>query len=86
MNPESTMNPEVHGHEVINMMLASGVSYSRETLIEAITGQFGPETRFYTCSASGMTAGELIDFLAVREKFTGTQENFTFNPARACNH
>ena len=53
----------------MSMMIASGLTYTRESLIAAIVERFGAGARFYTCSASGMTPDELINFLAERGKF-----------------
>ena len=41
----------IHGHEVLNMMLASGERYSIESLEAAIHARFGEQARFHTCSA-----------------------------------
>ncbi len=76
-----------HGHEILHMM--EGNSYAtKQELIDAIIGRFGTDERFYTCSAEGMTAAELVDFLEVRGKFmpaTGA-DNFTVNITKVCNH
>ncbi len=80
------MLTQVHGHEVIAMMTASSQSYTRDSLATAIIDRFGPDARFFTCSAEGMTAPELIDFLASREKFMPAPGGFVFNPERACQH
>ena len=53
----------VHGHEVLNMMIASGESYSTESLTTAIEQRFGADARFHTCSAENMSAAELVTFL-----------------------
>lgn len=53
----------IHGHEVLNMMIASGESYSKESLVLAIENRFGESARFHTCSAENMTAAELVAFL-----------------------
>ena len=53
----------IHGHEVMHMMVNSGKSFSRDSLKKAIHVQFGSETRFFTCSAQGMDADQLINFL-----------------------
>ncbi len=48
-------------------------------------GQMAP---FYTCSAEGMTAAELVDFLEARDKFmpaTG-DDDFTVDITKVCNH
>jgi len=49
------MSEPIHGHEVMNMMVASTRSYTRTSLHAAITGRFGHDVRFYTCSAAGST-------------------------------
>jgi probable metal-binding protein len=80
------MPPEIHGHEVIAMMLASSEAYTRESLAAAIVRQFGAEARFHTCSAAGMTAPELVSFLEQRGKFIPRADGFTVDPARVCQH
>ena len=56
-----------HGHEVLAMM--QGKVYTEEGLLKAIIEQFGPDERFYTCSAENLTAQGLIDFLKEHGKF-----------------
>lgn len=76
-----------HGHEVLDMM--QGNSYSSpEDLIEAIINKFGPDERFYTCSAENMTAAELVQFLTERGKFMPAADggNFTADPSKRCHH
>lgn len=75
-----------HGHDVLHMM--EGNSYdTKESLVEAIIKQFGVEERFHTCSAEGMTAAELVDFLEERGKFMPAQGNdFTVDTTKICNH
>jgi probable metal-binding protein len=79
-------NNQIHGHEVMQMMLASGVTYTRHSLREAILERFGSEARFFTCSAEHLTADGLIDFLAGRGKFVETSSGFTTDPAHVCHH
>ncbi|MFM8335507.1 MAG: YecH family metal-binding protein [Opitutaceae bacterium] len=88
MPPNQTLSApqEIHGHEVIAMILASRLAYTRESLINAIRARFGPETRFYTCSAAGMDAAELVRFLEARGKFMPAEGGFTVDPARVCKH
>ena len=50
----------IHGHEVLNMMIESGEQYTHASLEAAIKARFGEQARFHTCSAEGMTAGELV--------------------------
>lgn len=80
------MSSQVHGHEVIAMLLASPQAHTRDSLEAAIVGRFGPDTRFFTCSAEDMTALELIDFLDRRGKFRPVDGGFAFDPARVCSH
>lgn len=75
-----------HGHEVMHMMVNSGASYTRDSLRSAIHQQFGEDTRFFTCSAQGMTADELIQFLESKGKFHPIDGGFTTAPEHICNH
>jgi len=80
------VSESVHGHEVMHFMVESGRSFSRESLIAAVAERFGAETRFHTCSAEGMTAAQLIDFLAAKGKFVTAEDGFSTRPDRICNH
>ncbi len=80
------MSSSIHGHDVIDMIQASGLSYTTETLQAAIVARFGAEARFHTCSAEGMDAGQLIAFFDQRGKFAGTAEGFTIPADRVCSH
>ncbi|QDU55399.1 YecH family metal-binding protein [Aeoliella mucimassa] len=77
---------DIHGHEVMRMMVESGEQYDRESLEAAIHNRFGTEARFCTCSASGMNASQLIDFLADRGKFVPTSEGFSTEAGKICDH
>lgn len=46
----------IHGHEVLQMMLASGESWTVASLEAAIRRRFGEEARFHTCSAENLSA------------------------------
>jgi len=76
----------IHGHEVLNMMLESAETYSEKSLVEAITRRFGEQARFHTCSASEMTAAELVAFLASRGKFIPAEEGFSTHESKICRH
>lgn len=75
-----------HGHEVLHMM--EGNSYaSKDQLVAAIVERFGADERFYTCSATDMTAEELVTFLEERGKFKpATADGFTVDVTKVCNH
>ena len=70
----------------MKMMLDSDQSYTKDTLSAAIIDHFGKGTRFYTCSAKDMTADELVEFLAKREKFIETSTGFNTAPDKICDH
>jgi probable metal-binding protein len=80
------MHTQVHGHDVIDMMMTSPQPYTRESLVAAIIARFGADTRFHTCSAEGLTAAELVAFLESRGKFMPAGEGFAINPASVCQH
>ena len=80
------MTKQIHGHEVIELMVGTGEVYTPDSLQAAIIGKFGAEARFHTCSAEDMDAGELIEFLAQRGKFTAEAGGFRINPDKICQH
>lgn len=76
----------IHGHEVLNMMIESGEQYSTESLVATIKGRFGEQARFHTCSASDMTAAELVAFLAAKGKFIAQDDGFSTHESKICRH
>ena len=75
---------QLHAHEVLHMM--EGNNYTEETLKEAIIMKFGKDQRFYTCSAENMNIDELIEFLKQKGKFMPSNEGFTVDITKVCNH
>ena len=75
---------ERHAHVVMEMMVKSGNRYNRESLAAEIRGTFGESTTFYTCSAQGLTAEGLIEFLAAKGKFFGPTDSFVFDTGMMC--
>ena len=80
------MNPSVHGHDVMQMMLELGGQFTRESLKSAIDTRFGSDARFHTCSAENMTAEQLIDFLQAKGKFVASDTGFNTREEHICNH
>ncbi|HCU0294021.1 TPA: YecH family protein [Citrobacter sedlakii] len=76
----------INGHEVLNMMIESGEPYSTASLEAAIKNRFGEQARFHTCSASDMTAGELVAFLAAKGKFVAQDDGFSTHESKICRH
>ena len=76
----------IHGHEVIQMMLRSGKAYTRESLRADIAAAFGPEARFFTCSAEDLTPEGIIDFLQAKGKFVPCEQGFQTSADLMCQH
>jgi len=77
---------EIHAHEVMQMMLELDKDFSRESLAQAINDRFGPGTKFYSCSAVGMDADAVIDFLESRGKFVARDDGFNTAQNKICSH
>ena len=80
------MSYEIHGHAVLDLILASGRTFDRASLIDYVERHFGTEVRFCTCSAAGLDAAALIDLLTAKGKFRGSPHAFTVDTARVCRH
>ena len=80
------MAEQIHGHAVLEMVADAGHSYSLESLRAAIDERFGPDARFYTCSAQDLTAEQLIGFLYSRGKFRLVDDCFTTDRSVLCDH
>jgi probable metal-binding protein len=76
----------IHGHEVIEMIVSSGRPFTRSVLVAEIGGKFGPGARFHTCSAEGLTAEGLVEFLMAKGKFHITGDGMTIDPGKVCQH
>ena len=76
----------IHGHDVIDMIQQAGRAFSRAELVSAIGEKFGMDARFHTCSAEGLTAEGLVEFLASRGKFTGNASALSMDPSKICQH
>ncbi|MEI7910100.1 MAG: YecH family metal-binding protein [Verrucomicrobiota bacterium] len=76
----------IHGHDVIDMIQRAGRSFSRAELVTAIAAEYGADAQFHTCSAEGMTADALVEFLSARGKFSGTDSALAIDPTKICQH
>lgn len=86
INSQTQKLTMAHGHEVLHMM-AGNTYESKEALVKAIINKFGEAERFHTCSAEGMTAAQLVDFLEARGKFMPASSNqFTVDESKICKH
>jgi len=80
------MSNSVHGHQVMELMLTLGKAISKEELKLLMLEQFGENTCYHTCSASDMTAAELIEFLEKKGKFTESEQGIETAANRICKH
>jgi probable metal-binding protein len=77
---------QIHGHEVIQMMLQSGKAYTRASLLADIVAAFGRDSRFFTCSAQNLTPEGIIDFFQAKGKFVPCEEGFQTSADLMCKH
>ena len=77
---------QIHGHEVMQMMLESGKPYTRASLLTDIVAKFGPDSCFFTCSAENLTPEGIIDFLQAKGKFVPREGSFQTSPDLMCKH
>ena len=77
---------QIHGHEVMQMMLQSGKAYTRASLLTDIVTTFGPDSRFFTCSAQNLTPEGIVDFLQAKGKFMPCEAGFQTSPDLICKH
>jgi probable metal-binding protein len=75
---------QIHGHEVLNLMLASGKIYTKASLVSEIVDRFGTEARFHTCSAENLTADQLVAFLESKGKLVPQQSGFQTSANLLC--
>lgn len=76
----------IHGHEVMERIMAADRPMSRTEILDDIRETYGADARFHTCSAEGMTATELIDFISARSKLVGPEDAMTINRDEVCDH
>jgi len=76
----------IHGHDVIDMIQRAERTFTRAELVTAIEAEYGTAARFHTCSAEGMTAEALVEFLSTRGKFLGNDSALSIDPSKVCQH
>jgi probable metal-binding protein len=77
---------QIHGHEVMSMMLESGKVYTKDALVAEIVSKYGAEARFYTCSAQDLTADKLVALLEMKGKLVSRPGGFQTSSELMCNH
>jgi len=77
---------QAHVHDIMQMMMESGETYTRESLKKAIIEKFGIRTTFCSCSDSMMSAGDAVAFLESRGKFIPAVDGFYTDESKKCSH
>jgi len=76
----------IHGHEVIKMILAQEGPLDVAALEAKVTERYGTNVVFHTCSRSGMTLDELVDFLLSRGKALQSEDGIGIVRDRVCSN
>ncbi|WP_064791715.1 YecH family metal-binding protein [Shewanella woodyi] len=80
------MTQSIHGHQVMELMLALNKAISKEELKLLMLGQFGASAKYHTCSACEMSADELIILLERKGKFVISERGVETARDKICNH
>ena len=80
------MNPSIHGHEVLEVVLAASGPITPESLEAQVSQRFGSDARFHTCSANGLTVRQLIDLLESKGKLVLADGGLQADRSRICEH
>ncbi|MDQ8181360.1 YecH family metal-binding protein [Pelagicoccus sp. SDUM812005] len=78
--------PDIHAHEILEMMIRAGKTYSNESLSAAVVEEFGEDATFHTCSGHGLDPYDIVQHLWAKGKFTGDPDAFVFEAGNRCDH
>ena len=71
----------------MSMLLEPGAVYQKlDDFIKAREGRFGADARYHTCSAEGLDARGILDFLMQRGKVTFEAGRLVTAAGRMCSH
>lgn len=85
MTPMTPTQP-IHAHSVLDLFALRTEGIESHQAIPQIEDAFGTDARFFACSASDMTAAELMEFLLRREKLVEADGRLHLNRANICSH
>jgi probable metal-binding protein len=80
------MNSSVHGHQVLQLLLEQTAPIKRYNLKALMQERFGRDARYHTCSAEGMDAEALLNFLAAKGKFIESSQGLSTLESKICRH
>ena len=69
---------------MLKMMIGSGKTYTKQSLISEIIQRFGADARFHTCSAENLTAEQLVVFLDANGKLVHQRNGLQASPDLMC--
>jgi len=75
-----------HGHDILAIVDSCPEGISTAALAERAARDFGAGTRFFTCSAEGLSLDELLLFLFEREKIQYRDGLIFPGISPACHH
>ena len=82
----TSLSGSVHGHEVLELVLAAREPLTLEALETQVTERFGADARFHTCSAQGLSFPELVEFLQLRGKLVPSSGGVAADRSQICDH
>jgi probable metal-binding protein len=76
--------PSIHGHEVIRIIHEAPRPLRPQELTRLVQERFGPDARFHTCAASGLSLQQLLEFLMARGKVVQRDGGLATDMSRVC--
>ncbi len=76
--------PDIHGHEILRLVLAAPQGLARAELVGQAQQRFGAAARYRTCSTQGMTLEELLAFLLSRGKLVERESRLVADAGQMC--
>ncbi len=80
------MPQSIHGHEVLEAILAHPGPVARAELAARMAEAHGADARYHTCSADDMPFDGLMAFLLERGKITETAAGVVAHREEMCQH
>lgn len=80
------MSERIHGHVVLEAILAESAPIPRSQLTDAMATLHGMDARYHTCSASDMTLQDLLEFLLERGKISESADGIVAHREQMCTH
>ena len=72
------MPASVHGHQVLKLIRETDQPLNKEALLASIQTSFGEATPYHTCSASDLSAEELIELFLSKGKLVLENDQIQF--------